>query len=302
ISFKPARYKSLYNSKRIRDNKKEKIEKENNNSNVSLFNICLKKCSKLTDRIDFYSIPYHIGKEIISRAEEYQEIISLETIQHLSYVYEEEISEFPYYLKQLRIWNRVLSYEQLLGLSNLSRVLTHLDLKLTDINNNSVVFLNCLINLKYLDLSLNPKLSDYGISKMLVQYFDNDENKEENKNKKMCYENLEMLNLSYNPLITDQFMFKYCENFKSLRVLEVSNTSISTVGISFFLKQQKNKWGLLESNYPLFDEYNDRSHLNPFEDYYNNSYDTYHKERNYLKNPLPNMIYKNNIKRASINI
>ena len=177
-------------------------------------------------------------------------------------------------------------------MSNLSRVLTHLDLKLTDMNNNSVVFLNCLINLKYLDLSLNPKLSDYGISKMLVQYFDNDENEEEYKDTRMCYENLEMLNLSYNPLITDQFMFKYCEKFKSLRVLEVSNTSISTVGISFFLKQQKNKWGLLESNYPLFDEYNDKSHLNPFEDYYNNSYDTYHKDKNYLKNPIPNMICK----------
>ncbi|ORX53379.1 hypothetical protein BCR36DRAFT_248519, partial [Piromyces finnis] len=291
ISFKPARYKSLFNNLKV-ENKKEKRGNESNNDN-SLFEICLKKCSKLTDRIDFYTIPYHIKEKIISRAKESQEIISLETVQHLSYVYEEEIPEFPYYLKQLRIWNRILSYEQFLGLGNLSRVLTHLDLKLTDINDNSIVFLNCLINLKYLDISLNPKLSDYGISKMLVQYSDNDENeKEKYENISMCYENLEMLNLSYNPLITDKFMFKYCEQFKSLRVLEVSNTNISTLGISYFLKQQKNKWGLLESNYPLFDEYKDKSHLNPFIDYYNNSYDTYHKDKNYLKNPLPNMICK----------
>jgi len=100
----------LFSSSKIKKNKKEKFK---NNNNDSLFNICLTKCSKLTDRIDFYTIPYHIGKEIISRAEESQEIISLETIQHLSYVYEEEISEFPFYLKHLRIWNRILSYEQL---------------------------------------------------------------------------------------------------------------------------------------------------------------------------------------------
>jgi len=71
------------------------------------------KCSKLTDRIDFYSVPFHIGKEIILKAKDLREIISLETIQHLSYAYEDEIEEFPYYMKQLRIWNRSLNHEQL---------------------------------------------------------------------------------------------------------------------------------------------------------------------------------------------
>ena len=128
---------------------------------------------------------------------------------------------------------------------------------------------------------------------MLVLYDNkNEEDNERDKSDRLCYENVEMLNLSYNPLITDQFMFKYCHKFKSLRVLEVSNTSISIVGISYFLKQQKNKWGLLECNYQLFDEYKDKSRLNPFEDYYDNSYDTYHNDKNYLKNPLPNMISK----------
>ena len=151
--------------------------------------------------------------------------------------------------------------------------------------------------MKFLDLSLNPQISDYGIGKMLVMYYgeDNKNNKidlEGQNNSRMCYENLQMLNLSYNPLISDQFMFRYCDKFKSLKVLEVSNTNISSVGISYFLKQQKNKWELLESDYHLFDEYNDNSYLNPFEDYYNNAYDIYHKDRNNLKNPLSNMICK----------
>ncbi|ORX83317.1 hypothetical protein BCR32DRAFT_292057 [Anaeromyces robustus] len=289
ISFRAEKYVPLFNSEKI--NKNEKVKIDLNYSKKSLFDICLIKCSKLTDRIDFYSIPYHIGKRIILKAKELQQIVSLETIQHISYVYEDEIQDFPYFLKQLRIWNRSLSYEQFLGLNNLSKVLTHLDLKLADINNNTIVFLNCLINLVFLDLSLNPNLSDYGISKMLVKYYSNDD-KEEEDNSRVCYENLQMLNLSYNSLITDQFMYRYCDKFKSLRVLEVSNTNISSLGISYFLKQQKNKWGLLESDYPLFDEYYDNSHLNPFEDYYNNSYNTYHKNKNNLDNPLSNMIAK----------
>lgn len=89
------------------------IKNKNDNKIKSLFDICLIKCSSLTDRIDFYTIPYHVGKKIISKAKEFHEFVSLETIQHLSFVYEDEISEFPFYLKQLRIWNRVLSHEQL---------------------------------------------------------------------------------------------------------------------------------------------------------------------------------------------